>query len=512
VAASAGGGSAGGGIFAHDHSSPVVVNCVISGNAARDWGGGAVFCQTSSNPGLTNCTIGSNTCNVGASGIQAIAGSLAVPGSMPVLANCVLDEAYRYAIWQDARSEVTVSHCLFHGNGIADFFTEGGSSYIGGDAINANVTGAHDNVAGDPDPRFVAGITGVWTDVVYNPANNTTELTVGGNPFTAGALAGLIVNADVSQTRQALILSNSVNAIAIAGNATSASGLLGYADVGDTFRIVYYELQSDSPCINVGDNSVSTLPATDIAGGARVKQGIVDLGAYESPGATSATVLGITRAGSRVSNQSVVCFDVIFSRAVNDVTASDFVVDGLDGQAAATIESVTGHDYRWQVCVNTGADNGALTVDLVDSDHSITDILGYTLAAGYDSDPLSQAAYYVDHLAIAIQPAGGNRFAGESHAFVVQAEGGTGALHYLWKRNGLPVPVAPDNAAFAIDHLALSDGGTYTCDVSDDYTVVTSDPAVLTVTQQVPVAGLTGISILVVAIAASAIRRMRKRM
>jgi hypothetical protein len=366
-------------------------------------------------------------------------------------------------------------------------------------------------VAGDPDPRFVPGITGTWTTVAYNPANNTTELTVAGNPFAAGALNGLIVNADVSQTRQALILSNATNAIVIAGNATTASGPMGYVEAGDTFRIIYYELRSDSPCINVGDNNVPTLPATDIAGSARVALGIVDLGAYESPVAASATVLAITHTGSPVSNQSVVCFDVIFSRAVNDLTASDFVVDGLDGQATATIESVTGHDYRWQVCVNSAPGNGALTVDLVDGDHSITDILGYTLAAGYNSDPLSQAAYYIDHLAITMQPAGANKVTGESHEFRLQAQGGTGTLHYLWKRNGLPVPEALDSPVFTIEPIELSNSGTYTCEVSDDYTALTSNPAVLTVTQPLPLAGLTALAILAAAIAASALSKMRKR-
>jgi hypothetical protein len=510
LAASAAGGAGGGGLFAHDHSSPLIVNCVISGNAAKDWGGGAIFCQTASNAVLTNCTISSNYCNTGASGIQAIAGSPAHPGSMAVLTNCVLEGTYRYAIWQDALSQVTVSHCLFHNNGIADFVTQGAPGYMGGDVINANVTGAHDNVAGDPDPRFVAGITGAWTGVAYNASENTTELTAAGAAFLPG-LAGQIINADTAQTRQALILSNSTDMVTVAGNVTSISGAGGYVDVGDTFRIVSYEIESDSPCINVGDNGAPNLPVTDIAGHSRVIQGIVDLGAYESAGATSATVLGITHEGSRVSGQSVLCFEVIFSRAVNSVAISDFVVDGLDGQIGAAIDSVTGHDYRWEVCVDTGAGNGALTVDLVDSDHSITDVLGYVLAAGYDSDPLSQAAYYVDHLTITTQPEGGNKVTGESHAFLVQAEGGTGTLHYLWLRNGSPIPEASDSPGFAIDHLALSDDGTYTCDVADDYTVVVSNPAVLVVTQKVPVAGMVGIGMIVAAIGVSAARGLRRR-
>jgi hypothetical protein len=44
-----------------------------------------------------------------------------------------------------------------------------------------------------------------------------------------------------------------------------------------------YHLQSGSPCIDIGDNSVVEPDATDLDGNERIIDGIVDMGAFEAP-------------------------------------------------------------------------------------------------------------------------------------------------------------------------------------------------------------------------------------
>lgn len=60
-------------------------------------------------------------------------------------------------------------------------------------------------------------------------------------------------------------------------NGTSVNNLSADPQLNPDFT-----LQSTSPAINTGDNSL-ILAATDIAGNPRIQQGVVDMGAYESP-------------------------------------------------------------------------------------------------------------------------------------------------------------------------------------------------------------------------------------
>jgi hypothetical protein len=77
-------------------------------------------------------------------------------------------------------------------------------------------------------------------------------------------------------------------------------------------------------------------------------------------------------------------------------------------------------------------------------------------------------------------------------------------------RNGSPATGAPDEPDFIIAHLDFTDEGTYTCEVSDDYTAVTSEPAALVMRQGVPVASLFGIAMSMAAIGLVAVRKMKK--
>ncbi|MDQ1257357.1 MAG: hypothetical protein QG656_1961 [Candidatus Hydrogenedentes bacterium] len=88
--------------------------------------------------------------------------------------------------------------------------------------------------------------------------------------------------------------------------------------------------------------------------------------------------------------------------------------------------------------------------------------------AGTDSVTSAPAEFTVsDHVAITLDPAGGDYYAGDAHTFSAAAEKGFGELHYQWMRNGAPIAGATADS-LEIVSLAVSDAGTYTCAAADD--------------------------------------------
>jgi hypothetical protein len=88
--------------------------------------------------------------------------------------------------------------------------------------------------------------------------------------------------------------------------------------------------------------------------------------------------------------------------------------------------------------------------------------------AGADSVTAAPAELTVsDHVAITLDPAGGDYYAGDAHNFSAAAEKGFGELHYQWMRNGAPIAGATA-ASLEIASLSVSDAGTYTCAAADD--------------------------------------------
>lgn len=509
------GGAGGGGVFAHNQSSPILTNCVISGNYAHDWNAGTLFCQGRSHPVLTNCTLSSNSSNDGRSG-----GIVVNTGSKPILVNCIIEGLSGIAIIEEAPSgglplneaDVFVSYSLFSGNAVADIRDwsagAGHVNYTGGDEINANVDGAHNNVPGGPDPRYVDHITGLWTaHPVYDPVTNLTTLTTSGDPFPATSeLKGRLINANMAQSRQALIMENTANTVSVLGNIT-ATDAYGYAASGDKFQIVDYHLKGISPCVNAGDDHAACLRDTDIEGLPRVDT--VDIGAYENQNPAGVAVVSITPQSGPITNEEMIVFEVLFSRAVvSGLSIDDFVVNfaGLNKTPPSVVE-LTGSDYLWFVTVNTGSENGRVTLDLVDTGDPITDIVGLNLDAPFTGGDET----VINFLEIVTHPTGGIKVIGEGHSFHVAAENGIGTLHYQWKHNG--VPRGGDAPTLALAELTLGDEGTYLCEVSDDYTMVPSNPAVLTVrpSSTVPLTGALGMSILTAACTFSGAWCLRRR-
>ena len=507
------GGAGGGGIFAHNASSPILTNFIISGKSAHDWNAGTLYCQGNSHPVLTNCTISSNSSNDGRSG-----GILVNTGSTPRLINCIVENLSGIAIIEEEpifnlpwnKANVLVSHSLFANNAVADFrnWTEQGAvNYTGGDLINANVNGAHDNVAGSPDPLYVAAITGQWTaPPVYDPGTNLTTLTASGTSFPISpGLRGRLINANMAQSRQALIMANTGETVSVLGDITAATGPYGYVQGDEQFMVLDYDLNGSSPCVNVGDDTAERLRDTDIEGRPRV--GAADIGAYECQAPAGVIVRSITPQSGPVTNAETIVFEVVFSRALESgLGVEDFIINFLGlGKIQPTVLEVTGSDYRWFITVHTGDENGWLTLDLVDAGDPIADIIGLGLDAPFSDGN----GVIIDFLEIVTHPVGAVKEPGDSHMFTVVAQNGIGALHYQWRHDG--APRGEDSPELEISTLNLYDTGEYVCEVSDDYTTVVSNPAILNVQARVPLANSLVLAIIVAACAVGGARTLAIR-
>ncbi len=117
----------GGGVYCHNHSSPTLINCVISDSAARF--GGGVTCNADSNPTFLNCAISENSAagiycksasnptftNCVISG-NSDAGVHCQAGSNPTFTNCAISDNPAHGVYCDSNSNLTFNCCTITGN------------------------------------------------------------------------------------------------------------------------------------------------------------------------------------------------------------------------------------------------------------------------------------------------------------------------------------------------------------------------------------------------------------
>ena len=211
-------------------------NCTLSGNGARDGGGGAAGCT------LYNCTLTGNSatpCGCGDSG--SVGGGAA---------GC------------------TLYNCTLSGN----------SADTGGGALGARSTTARSAATRPPTPaaRHMAG-------TLYN-------CTLSGNSAVAYQGSGGVGGGAYSCTLYNCIVYFNTSS---GGTNFDSSSILNYCcttplpaiGVGNITNAPFsangnLRLQSNSPCINAGNNAYVTT-TTDLDGNPRIVGGTVDMGAYE---------------------------------------------------------------------------------------------------------------------------------------------------------------------------------------------------------------------------------------
>ncbi|NOU36150.1 MAG: hypothetical protein HOO88_05230 [Kiritimatiellaceae bacterium] len=226
------------------------------------------------------CTVSGFTIENGQQGVRCA-------DTTPVVVNCVIATNRADFASGGGMFRGTAQNCIFRGNEASDGggMAEGKSyncTFIGnvanpfGGAIGANGYGGGqyggetynclfiDNTAGMLGCTIAFGTAynctfistscvDVYRSVVYNSVFSPEKSANAGSEFYSSCASDLI---------------NGVN-----GNITSTPLFVDEAN-GD------FRLQSNSPCINWGNNSVVS-NATDLAGNPRIVEGTVDMGAYE---------------------------------------------------------------------------------------------------------------------------------------------------------------------------------------------------------------------------------------
>ena len=99
---------------------------------------------------------------------------------------------------------------------------------------------------------------------------------------------------------------------------------------------------------------------------------------------TAPTVLSIVRASTNPTNASSVAYTVTFSESVTGVAAGNFSITA-SGVSGASVASVTGSGTTRTVNVNTGTGDGTLRLDLSSLTPAISDALGNTLGATFNT-------------------------------------------------------------------------------------------------------------------------------
>jgi hypothetical protein len=133
------------------------------------------------------------------------------------------------------------------------------------------------------DPWFLGGPDGQWTGVgPYSPDAGQTTLTSADAGWSNNAYAGLTVNPDTVQYLQFAIASNSADTLYVWGNALTNYAGAAVAQVGDTYRIHYYQLKSGITRSACKDKGAAVGVTNDIVGAVRPCGPGVDMGAYEA--------------------------------------------------------------------------------------------------------------------------------------------------------------------------------------------------------------------------------------
>ncbi|MEL7119953.1 MAG: 5'-nucleotidase C-terminal domain-containing protein, partial [Bacteroidota bacterium] len=297
----------GGGIY-NTTSSPTITNVTISGNSALNGPGGGIYNISSSNPIITNSVISKNI--AGNSG-----GGIFNNGSSPSILDIVISENSAGngpggGIYNFSNSNPVITNGVISGNTTNN---AGGGIYNSGSSLSLiNVVISGNSAVNGPGGGIynISSSNPIITNSVIS--GNTTGNTGGGmfNQSSTPTLTNTIIwnNRDVSGiTGATASIGNSSSTPVITYSIIANSGFTGTSpdfnkDEDPQFVMGIdlsnlpstagnFSLQPGSPALNMGNNNADIDGAngnqtiqniqTDLEGGPRILQDIVDIGAFE---------------------------------------------------------------------------------------------------------------------------------------------------------------------------------------------------------------------------------------
>jgi len=267
-----------------DSTHPLITNCIVIGNSAAKEGGG-VYGGT-----LEDCLVSANV-NGGASAsslksctVTGNSGTSAGGVTQSQLTNCVLMN--NSGVAGGAASDSVLNHCALVANSASSFGGGAYSSTLLACSVNGNSSAGEGGGAWGSSLNncLVNGNSALRGGGVAE--SSLTNCTVVGNRAAeaGGVWAGTMGNSIVYYNEASVRVDN-VQAEFMSFCCTiplPAQGSGNFTNEPLFVNLVAgdFNLQSNSPCINSGNNSYVTTP-TDLQGDPRVQGGTVDIGAFE---------------------------------------------------------------------------------------------------------------------------------------------------------------------------------------------------------------------------------------
>ena len=299
-------------------------NCTLTGNAAPYGYGGGAYNST-----LTNCVLTGNSANEGGGAYESTLNNCTLTGnsapygygggaSGSVLNNCVLTGNSAPDGYGGGVELSTLNNCTLSGNSASDDgggadgsmlinctltgnsapYGSGGGANEGG-LDNCTLIGNSASYGGGADGSMLSNCTltgnsaGIGGGTCSGTLNNCTLIENSATNYCGGAFYSTLNNCIVYfnsapsggnyiQDQSTLLNYCCTTPLPTNGIGNITNAPLFVDEANGNLR-----LQSNSPCINSGDNTFVDFGSTDLDGNPRIVGGTVDIGAYEYQAPTS---------------------------------------------------------------------------------------------------------------------------------------------------------------------------------------------------------------------------------